>query len=195
MLVVPCGRRRLLGVVVDLARTSDTPPERLVEPLSALEADVPEQLVRLGLWVAAEYVSTPARGLALVLPPGTGTGAARPLRPRRSLRAELTDAGRAALDGAPPGAHGASPAQAGAPPPPPRGRRPRAPRAARGGPSSRPRAGRPSTAPPPALTGRAPRKRALRRVALASASARSSRRLRSDPPARPRWRASRAAAT
>jgi primosomal protein N' (replication factor Y) len=99
MLVVPFGRRRLLGVVVDLARTSDVPPERLVEPLSALEADVPERLVRLGLWVAAEYVSTPARGLALVLPPGTGTGAARPLRPRRSLRASATAAGIAALDG------------------------------------------------------------------------------------------------
>jgi primosomal protein N' (replication factor Y) len=99
MLVVPFGRRRLLGVVVDLARTSDVPPERLVEPLSALEAHVPERLVRLGLWVAAEYVSTPARGLALVLPPGTGTGAARPLRPRRSLRASLTESGLAALTG------------------------------------------------------------------------------------------------
>jgi primosomal protein N' (replication factor Y) (superfamily II helicase) len=92
MLVVPFGRRRLLGVVVDLAGSSDVPAERLVEPLSALEADVPETLVRLGLWVAAEYVSTPARGLALVLPPGTGTGAGQPLRPRRSLRAALTDA-------------------------------------------------------------------------------------------------------
>src|SRR4051812_25182677 len=100
MLVVPFGRRRLLGVVVDLARTSDIPAERLVEPLSALEADVPEQLVRLGLWVAAEYVSTPARGLALVLPPGTGTGAGRPPRPRRSLRASLTGAGGGALEGA-----------------------------------------------------------------------------------------------
>jgi primosomal protein N' (replication factor Y) (superfamily II helicase) len=99
MLVVPFGRRRLLGVVVDLAGTSDVPADRLVEPLSALEADVPEALVRLGLWVAAEYVSTPARGLALVLPPGTGTGSARPLRPRRSLRAALTEEGRAG-DGA-----------------------------------------------------------------------------------------------
>jgi primosomal protein N' (replication factor Y) len=98
MLVVPFGHRRLLGVVVDLAGSSDVPAERLVEPLSALEADVPERLVRLGLWVAAEYVSTPARGLALVLPPGTGTGAGRPLRPRRSLRAALTDEGRAASD-------------------------------------------------------------------------------------------------
>jgi primosomal protein N' (replication factor Y) (superfamily II helicase) len=97
MLVVPFGSRRLLGVVVDLAETSDLPPERLVQPLAALEADVPEPLVRLGLWVAHEYVSTPARGLALVLPPGTGTGSGRPLRPRRSLRAALTDDGRHAL--------------------------------------------------------------------------------------------------
>jgi primosomal protein N' (replication factor Y) (superfamily II helicase) len=97
MLVVPFGRRRLLGVVVELAERSEVPPERLVEPLAALEADVPEPLVRLGLWVAREYVSTPARGLALVLPPGTGTGAGRPLTPRRSLRAALTDDGRAAL--------------------------------------------------------------------------------------------------
>jgi primosomal protein N' (replication factor Y) len=96
MLVIPFGRRRLLGVVVDLAGSSDVPAERLVAPLSTLEADVPEALVRLGLWVADEYVSTPARGLALVLPPGTGTGSARPLRPRRSLRAALTDEGRAA---------------------------------------------------------------------------------------------------
>src|SRR5215218_5078081 len=97
MLVVPFGRRRLLGVVVDVAEESELPRERLVEPLAALEADVPQALVRLGLWVALEYVSTPARGLALVLPPGTGTGAARPVRPRHALRAEMTGAGAAAL--------------------------------------------------------------------------------------------------
>jgi primosomal protein N' (replication factor Y) (superfamily II helicase) len=97
MLVVPFGGRRLLGVVVGLAEESELPPERLAQPLAALEADVPESLIELGLWVAREYVSTPARGLALVLPPGTGTGSGRPLRPRRSLRAALTDEGRAAL--------------------------------------------------------------------------------------------------
>jgi primosomal protein N' (replication factor Y) len=113
MLVVPFGRRRLLGVVVDLAGSSEVPAERLVEPLAALEADVPETLVRLGLWVAAEYVSTPARGLALVLPPGTGTGAGRPLRPRRSLRAALTDDGRAVLAD---GGRRRNPAQAAEPP-------------------------------------------------------------------------------
>ncbi len=97
MLVVPFGGRRLLGVVVEVAEESELPPERLAEPLSALEANVPAELVRLGLWVAREYVSTPARGLALVLPPGTGTGSGRRVTPRRSLAARLTDAGRIAL--------------------------------------------------------------------------------------------------
>src|SRR3954469_14687632 len=100
MLVVPFGRQRLLGVVVGLAEHSDVPPERLVEPLKALGRGVPAELVRLGLWVAEEYCSTPARGLALVLPPGTGTGrAARSVGIRRALVAELTDAGREALEG------------------------------------------------------------------------------------------------
>src|SRR3954463_8398053 len=99
MLVVPFGRRRLLGVVVALAEHSDVPPERLVEPLQALGKGVPAELVRLGLWVAEEYCSTPARGLALVLPPGTGTGSGRRVGIRRALVAELTDAGRAALGG------------------------------------------------------------------------------------------------
>jgi primosomal protein N' (replication factor Y) len=98
MLVVPFGHRRLLGVVVGLAEESEVPPERLAEPLRALEAHVTPALVRLGLWLAREYCSTPARGLALVLPPGTGTGAARPAAPRRALRARLTDAGRAAVE-------------------------------------------------------------------------------------------------
>src|SRR4051794_33995419 len=98
MLVVPFGRRRLLGVVVALAEHSDVPPERLVEPLQALGKGVPKELVQLGLWVAEEYCSTPARGLALVLPPGTGTGSAtRRVGIRRALVAELTEAGRAAI--------------------------------------------------------------------------------------------------
>src|SRR4051794_15825268 len=99
MLVVPFGRQRLLGVVVGLADRSDVPPERLVEPLKALGRGVPAELVRLGLWVAEEYCSTPARGLALVLPPGTGTGKAPSIGIRRALVAEITDAGRAAIDG------------------------------------------------------------------------------------------------
>ena len=97
MLVVPFGKRRLLGVVVDLAEESDLPPERLVEPLAALDRGVPPELIRLGLWAAEEYCSTPARGLALVLPPGAGIGALPRVGIRRVLTAEITDAGRAAL--------------------------------------------------------------------------------------------------
>src|SRR3954466_5211991 len=88
MLVVPFAGRRLLGVVVELADRSDVPAERLVEPLEALDRGVPPELVRLGLWVAEEYCSTPARGLALVLPPGNGK-----VGIRRALVAQLTDAG------------------------------------------------------------------------------------------------------
>jgi primosomal protein N' (replication factor Y) len=95
---VPFGPRRILGVVVELAEASELPPERLAEPIEALEAGVPAELVRLGLWVAREYCSTPSRGLQLVTPPGTGTGK-RSVRSRVELRAEIAAAGEAALSG------------------------------------------------------------------------------------------------
>src|SRR3954470_18555941 len=41
MLVVPFGRRRLLGVVVDLAEESELPPERLVEALAGARRRAP----------------------------------------------------------------------------------------------------------------------------------------------------------
>ena len=99
LLLIPFGPRRVLGVVVETAERSDVPAEKLVEPIEALEGGVPPDLVRLGLWTAEEYVSTPARGLSLVLPPGTGTGTKQRTRSRRALRAELTNAGSAALSG------------------------------------------------------------------------------------------------
>jgi primosomal protein N' (replication factor Y) len=101
VLVVPFGRRRILGLVVDLAGESQVPPERLVEPVATLEAGVPDELVELGLWIADAYCSTPARGLALVLPPGTGTSAraAAGASTRELLEASLTLAGREALQG------------------------------------------------------------------------------------------------
>jgi primosomal protein N' (replication factor Y) len=95
---VPFGRQRLLGVVVELAEASELPPERLAEPLEALEAGVPPELVRLGLWIAREYCSTPSRGLQLVLPPGTGAAGQR-VRTRLELRAEIAAEGEAALSG------------------------------------------------------------------------------------------------
>jgi primosomal protein N' (replication factor Y) len=70
MLVVPFGRRELLGVVVGLAERSDVAEERLLAPVRALELGVPAELVELADWVAHEYCSTTARALGLVLPPG-----------------------------------------------------------------------------------------------------------------------------
>jgi primosomal protein N' (replication factor Y) len=97
---VPFGPRRMLGVVVEVAATSELPPERLAEPIEALESGAPPELVALGLWVAREYCSTPSRGLQLVLPPGTGSGrGGRSVRSKVELRAEILPAGEAALSG------------------------------------------------------------------------------------------------
>ncbi|HEX5984124.1 MAG TPA: hypothetical protein VFY69_07960, partial [Solirubrobacterales bacterium] len=97
---VPFGPRRILGVVVEVAEASELPLERLAEPLEALEAGATPELVRLGLWVAREYCSTPSRGLQLVLPPGTGSGSAgRTVRTKTELRAAVLPAGEAALAG------------------------------------------------------------------------------------------------
>jgi primosomal protein N' (replication factor Y) (superfamily II helicase) len=54
VLLVPFGRRRVLGVVVDLAERSALPPERLAAPIEALEAGAAPELIGLGLWVARE---------------------------------------------------------------------------------------------------------------------------------------------
>jgi primosomal protein N' (replication factor Y) len=85
MLVVPFGRREVLGVVVGLAESSEVSEEKLLQPLRALELGVPAELVELAEWIAAEYCSTIARALTLVLPPG----AARRLsgRKRRAVLA------------------------------------------------------------------------------------------------------------
>ena len=102
VLVVPFGRRRLIGVVVELAERSDIPPARLVEPVAGLEAGARPELVRLALWLAREYCSTPARGLSLVLPPGTTSdGATRPVYDRivRPTAAAGAIAGAAHLGG------------------------------------------------------------------------------------------------
>jgi primosomal protein N' (replication factor Y) (superfamily II helicase) len=70
MLVVPFGRRQVLGVVVGLADSSEIADEKLLVPLRALELGVPGELVALAEWIAAEYCSTISRALGLVLPPG-----------------------------------------------------------------------------------------------------------------------------
>src|SRR5205814_2007311 len=81
---VPFGRQALDGVVVGLADHTELAPERLVAPTSVREDDVPGDLVELALWMAAEYCSTPARALSLVLPPKG--------KPRTELWARRTEA-------------------------------------------------------------------------------------------------------
>jgi len=73
MLVVPFGRRQVLGVVVGLAEHSEVAEEKLLAPLRALDEGpptLPGDLVALAEWIAAEYCSTISRALGLVLPPG-----------------------------------------------------------------------------------------------------------------------------
>ena len=73
MLVVPFGRREVLGVVVGLAEHSDVPEEKLLAPVRALDdgaPTLPADLVALAEWIAVEYCSTISRALGLVLPPG-----------------------------------------------------------------------------------------------------------------------------
>jgi primosomal protein N' (replication factor Y) len=113
MLVVPFAGRKLLGVVVGLADTSEVAEEKLLAPLRALDQGPPaltRELVDMAEWIAAEYCTTLARALTLVLPPG----AARRLsgRKRRAIARpqhlavgarspcvpELTDDQRAVLE-------------------------------------------------------------------------------------------------
>ncbi len=66
---VPFGHQALDGVVVDVVETSEVPADKLVAPTAVRPDSVPADLVELALWIAAEYCSTPARALSLVLPP------------------------------------------------------------------------------------------------------------------------------
>ncbi|HEY0517234.1 MAG TPA: primosomal protein N' [Solirubrobacteraceae bacterium] len=68
LLVVPFARRELLGVVVALSERSEVPRERLLAPLRVIEPGLPGELVELAEWLAAEYCSTVARALNLLLP-------------------------------------------------------------------------------------------------------------------------------
>ena len=66
VVVVPFGRRDVLGVVTGLIDASE---HDLAAPKEVLEASLPADLVALAPWMAAEYCSTPARALSLMLPP------------------------------------------------------------------------------------------------------------------------------
>jgi primosomal protein N' (replication factor Y) len=72
MVVVPFGRREILGVVTAVVEHSEVSEEKLLAPLRALDEGrpaLPIDLLTLAEWLAEEYCSTLARALALVLPP------------------------------------------------------------------------------------------------------------------------------
>ena len=88
LLRVPFGRARAVGVVVALADGSRVQPEHLAQPEAVLPDAVPPDLVELARWMAAEYCSTVARALSLVIAPG----ARRRVRPREARRPSLAAA-------------------------------------------------------------------------------------------------------
>ena len=55
VLEVPFGRRRITGVVVEIAETTEVPEEKLAEPIRILGTGTNEDLIGLGSWIAAEY--------------------------------------------------------------------------------------------------------------------------------------------
>ena len=95
LLRVPFASRSLLGVVVGLAERSELPADRLAEPEAVIGAGIGDDLVRLAAWMAAEYCSTEARALQLMIAPGASSGRGQ----RLILMARLTAAGAAALEG------------------------------------------------------------------------------------------------
>jgi primosomal protein N' (replication factor Y) len=97
MLVVPFGRRKILGVVTGLCDRSEIAEEKLLAPLHALELDVPLDLVELAQWLAQEYCSTLARALTLVLPPAATRRLSTRKRalPRRAEHVRVGPAGPA----------------------------------------------------------------------------------------------------
>jgi primosomal protein N' (replication factor Y) len=100
VLVVPFGRRDVVGVVTGLADESE---HDAVAPRRVLDARLPPELVDLAIWMAAEYCSTPARALSLLLPPkGTRAKTALWAAPAAAADGErLTDGQRALLAGLP----------------------------------------------------------------------------------------------
>src|SRR3954447_6005599 len=84
ILEIPFGHQTLEGVVVDVTDRTDVPEEKLVAPKSSRPDTLPRDLVDLARWLAEEYCSTPARGLALVTPP--------PGKPKTTLWAQATGA-------------------------------------------------------------------------------------------------------
>jgi primosomal protein N' (replication factor Y) len=93
LLRVPFAGRTVQAVVAEMTLTSELARERLATVSAVLPARLPADLVELAQWIAAEYCSTAARALTVMLPPG----ATRGLTEKRLLTAVLSEAGQRAL--------------------------------------------------------------------------------------------------
>lgn len=85
LLVVPFGKREILGVLIAIVERSDVPAERLLAPVRLLDLSLPSELVELAGWIAKEYCSTVARALRLMMPPAITKGQLAG-KPRRLVR-------------------------------------------------------------------------------------------------------------
>jgi primosomal protein N' (replication factor Y) (superfamily II helicase) len=94
LLRVPFSGRSILAVVAEMAETSEIAPEKLASVTETLPARLPADLVRLAVWMAAEYCSTPSRALQILLP----AGALKGLREKSILVAFITEPGTEALN-------------------------------------------------------------------------------------------------
>ena len=101
ILVIPFAGREMKGVVTGIVTES---AHELASPVRVLDDTVPAPLVRLALWLADQYCSTPARALSLVMPPAgarvkSRRWAAAGREPQEGER--LTDGQRTLLAGLP----------------------------------------------------------------------------------------------
>jgi primosomal protein N' (replication factor Y) len=95
LLRVPFAGRMIPAVIAEMAVDSELPAEKLATAAEVLPARLPADLVELAVWMGAEYCSTTARALQILLP----AGAAKGLKEKQVLVAAITTAGSAALDG------------------------------------------------------------------------------------------------
>jgi primosomal protein N' (replication factor Y) (superfamily II helicase) len=94
LLRVPFAGRQILAVIAARAGTSEVPAERIATASELLPTRLPPDLVTLAVWMAAEYCSTPARALGVLLPAGATKG----ITEKQVLVASITTAGLSALD-------------------------------------------------------------------------------------------------
>ena len=92
--IVPFGSRQLMGVVVRCGEVSTAIEPAAIKPVKDVLDEkpvLPDELLRLGQWIADYYVVPQGETLAALLPPRSPV--------RRSTRVVLTAAGQQALQG------------------------------------------------------------------------------------------------